>query len=178
MTKSLLTIILLLIVMGGFAQPDQEENPQQQVDAPFQPETNRNPAIIEVGYESGIAGGYDRYKFSFFYGLGEIDHFYFGLGVGARFYIDSQTFVMPVLANARVFFIDTGTTPFLSLDAGYSFNMSSNDPKLGALLSPKLGVRFRPRQGSGIELSVGYEYQAGGVSDELEAVSFNIGFLL
>ncbi len=91
--------------------------------------------------------------------------FYPSFSIGLHYYKEYKETgaYVPLFATAKYNFTKEGISPYVSLDAGYSFlvpfsDYASDYVKLGVMFNPHFGVDFPISKGSiGVEL--GYKYQ-------------------
>jgi hypothetical protein len=87
-----------------------------------------------------------------------------GFGIGLHSY-DNLGFV-PLFFDARYYFLDDLATPFLAVDAGYSFTIQEVyglDDNIkyfgGTYLNPAAGIKFNTRKSKALAFSIGYRLQ-------------------
>lgn len=124
------------------------------------PDINGPHRIAEVGYQMGV-GDYamDRWKMNFIYGYQFNSTFSIGLGTGLRYYFEEETALIPVFTDIRTTLMDRKVSPYLSLAAGYSFDLTNDPDGAGFLFNPALGVRFMASETVAVHVGLGYEMQ-------------------
>jgi hypothetical protein len=137
---------------------------------------------IEVGYiidagSSNIAGKKVNIMTSY-----QINPFFsVGVGTGLRYYPDIKTSLIPLLSDFKVHFLNKKVSPYLAVIFGYSFNVSNNWEKTGALFNPRVGISCKVGDKSAINVGIGIEKQTinhsfGSYSDEAAGAGINFGF--
>ena len=88
------------------------------------------------------------------------------LGVGGGFGVEKfDEQVIPVFADIRYNFLKGGITPFIYLQAGYSYPLgksptgNTNEVKGGALINPGVGLRLNFTAHNALIFSLGWRYQ-------------------
>ncbi len=92
---------------------------------------------------------------------------YISAGIGLGINIHSRLFLLPVFVGVRGNFLPGRVTPFVAIDAGYSYtrqeiiggSILTNDNKGGLLFSPAIGVKFYVVPKMALNLSLGFRYQ-------------------
>ena len=129
---------------------------------------------IQLGYNVGASGGYDRISLNIINGYSFNSYFSTGLGVGLRYYPKSEALLIPVFMHLRAHFIDKMISPFLSADLGYAFGSAQ-----GVYLCPTLGFSINFSNKNRLLIGFGYELQndnSGYGSYNSNAILVNIGF--
>jgi hypothetical protein len=132
--------------------------------------------IFEVGHLFGT-GEYsiNRLKLNLILGHQVNPYYYFGFGLGLRYYYAStvsngnyyytHATVIPILSDFRVNFIDNAVSPYLSCGIGYSLYWNealSEFQGIGILFNPTAGVTFKVANRSAIHVGIGFENQYWG----------------
>lgn len=84
------------------------------------------------------------------------DYFYLGGGTGLVADDKFNTFAIPVFARAEVDFTTTKVRPYVSLQAGYDFNVSGDDSY--ARINPMVGVKAPLSNTVDVNLGFGYTH--------------------
>ena len=121
--------------------------------------------IAEAGFLFGV-GQYvaNRQKIDVINGYQINPYLSLGFGAGVRRYrIDNLSgYLFPIYGDLRVNFTDSKISPYLSVDAGYSFGNTA----VGLFLSPAAGVTMKIARKTAVNIGLGYEMQR-----------FSIGYL-
>ncbi len=112
-------------------------------------------------------------------------YFSLGVGVGLKYYPDSETTMVPVFADLRATFTRKNITPFVALGIGAPV-ISDAVGSVGFFFNPHVGAHFRlPDSKIGLNVSVGYEMQEATIIENQGysqvttshgAVSLKVGF--
>ena len=131
--------------------------------------------FIDVGGGFGVGKygkGLGLFSFQTSHGYQFNPYFYLGVGVGVDRYIGEgldpfsagflDKFFFPIFADARVNFLDKSITPFFDAKIGYSIHeyaSSSFIPNLNPYFNPNLGVSFKLKKKTALNLGIGYIMQ-------------------
>lgn len=85
--------------------------------------------------------------------------FFLGFGTGLRYYFDSHAALIPLFVGIRINFIEDNTSPYLSINACYSFDASNKLQATGYLLNLIAGVSLMLSDKSAINIGLGYKMQ-------------------
>lgn len=98
--------------------------------------------------------------------------------------VSDARFLVPVFSDVRINLMDKIISPYISLDVGYTFVLTSWDteaePVPGLYFNPVSGIEYEFIGGNAFIIGVGYFLQridlpyTGGV---YSAISLNIGFI-
>ena len=79
--------------------------------------------------------------------------------------IDSSFMMLPIFVDIRGYLPTSGPiTPYASVKAGYTFNLSDGFGGAGIYLAPSVGAKYNLTPKIGLTLSVGYTFQGLGES--------------
>lgn len=84
---------------------------------------------------------------------------FLGFGTCLRYYFDSHPALIPLFVDIRINFIEDDISPYLSRNAGYSFDASIKLQATGYLLNLIAGVSLMLSDKSAINIDLGYEMQ-------------------
>jgi len=146
------SVVFLFVFLTSwvFAQSDHQEDFEDfSIDNDFR---LGYKGIFEMAYQQGES---ERLKLDAIIGLQIGQTFSVGFGSGVRYYFDVESILIPLFADFRVNILKKPVTPYLSFEAGYTFNGRKNG---GLLLAPTIGVSFKLYK-SVINLGIGYEMQ-------------------
>lgn len=116
-----------------------------------------NEFSFHVGYDFGLEKGQlGMLTFQPEYGHYFNEYFYLGAGTGLTVDDKFNSFAIPVFARAEVDFTTTKIRPFVSLQAGYDFNVSGDDGY--ARVNPMVGVKAPLSNTVDINLGFGYTH--------------------
>ena len=111
--------------------------------------------FVELGYTPGVGEyGENRLNFMTAHGCQCSPFFFIGVGTGINYYTSPELVSVPIFADFRGTFIDSGISPFIDLKAGYSIIDVD-----GLFISPSVGCRFGIGKNTAMNISVGYEMQ-------------------
>lgn len=147
--KLFLTVLTILLPFVSFAQ----FSPAIQAYYDFGVDKFKNKfygANVILNYSF-----YKQFKAGIGVGIGGADMLYYELNSSDS--RDDAT-LMPVFADAQYRLVKDGISPYVNLDAGYTFAISSNIDNPGFFILPAFGVSFPLKKGA-INLQVGYKYQ-------------------
>lgn len=114
---------------------------------------------VETGGSVALGGyGDGVFSFSTSHGYQFNPYFFLGAGIGVDYHFDYEV-VVPVFANARVYFMDRKTSPFIDVKIGYS---PVGDIQ-GIYFSPSIGVSIGVSKKCAVSISVGYNMQQGDI---------------
>lgn len=153
--------------------------------------------LIELGYGMQVGDkGYDIGKFNFINGYRFSPHFSAGIGVGLRYYAYDvfeenffgysdliETGGIPVFLDLRAHFSKGNVSPYLVLNAGFTFDSQMFEPNL--MISPGAGVKIKVSRKSSFLVGISYDIQEYTLYDfeqeslldeKLTNVSLNLGF--
>jgi hypothetical protein len=143
--------------------------------------------ILDVGYALGTGDyGLNFINLTMVNGYKFNPYFSLGFGTGIRYYLDEDAILMPFFINFKVNFINKAVSPYIALNAGYSFNASNDFESVGFLINPSIGVHFNIVNNFGINIGIGYEgqwaevyehYYYDPVSKAISGISFKLGFV-
>ncbi len=115
--------------------------------------------VFEMG--TGFSGGYMegplRTRIHIINGYRINPWIALGMGFGFRAYPGDDLF-MPLFVDIRTNFLNKKTSPYVSLDAGYGFNLDDVN-RGGPMISPTLGVSVKLKKRFAINLGLSYEWQ-------------------
>jgi hypothetical protein len=115
-----------------------------------------------TGFSFGNAAGPLTTKMNFISGYRVCPWFAAGAGFGFRLYVEDGIY-FPVYADLRVNFVNRNTSPFLTLQGGYSWRSNSNYETGGIMFSTTLGVCVKVKKNFALNIGLNYELQ--GTSD-------------
>ena len=122
----------------------------------YNPRTRGYRGWVETGGAVGIGGwDHDIFSFSTSHGYQFNPYFFLGAGVGVEYFFDYEAVVVPIFANARGYFMDRKTSPFIDVKIGYS---PVGDIQ-GLYFSPSIGVSIGVSKKCAVNLSIGYNLQ-------------------
>lgn len=117
---------------------------------------------LEMGYFFGV-GDYniDYLKFNAIYSYKINPYFFLGLGTGLRYALQVKDALIPFFADFRANLNKNKLPVYLSLDVGYSLDVTSDFKTEGLylLINPAAGVSFRISEKSEINVGIGYDFQ-------------------
>jgi hypothetical protein len=113
--------------------------------------------ILETGFAASIPTGV--VKLDIINGYQFDKHFFLGGGTGMR--IDFETgLVLPLFADFRYNFSDKKSSPYISADLGYRFNLSEGFAPEGFLFSPTGGISFNLSDKMLMNVGLGFTIQS------------------
>lgn len=140
---------------------------------------NGYQAFIELGFSGDISGsGGNRVKLNLINGYRINSHLYTGIGTGVRYTTEGGVPLIPIFADVRYLILRKKTTPYLSLDLGYSFYADNDFTDDGFFLAPTIGTSFRLAPKTSLNIGLGFEFQQIqllGVHEASNGVSLNFG---
>lgn len=111
---------------------------------------------VETGGAIGLGSwGSGIFSFSTSHGYQFNPYFFLGAGMGVEYFFDYETVVVPIFANARGYFMDRKTSPFIDVKIGYS---PVGDIQ-GIYFSPSIGVSIGVSKKCAVSISIGYNMQ-------------------
>lgn len=131
----------------------------------FFPKGSGYAAQLDIGYDQG--GSHEdlnRLHINLMNGYRFGPYFTAGAGLGLRYYTAPRDILVPVFASLKINFLKKRISPFLMLNAGYSFDSSNEDEKIrfqgvGYMVNPSAGFNVFIRGKSYLSLGIGYEFQ-------------------
>lgn len=203
MKKLLICIYFVTLVMISFAgdygdvkdftRDSVQQGKEEQLQGAKTENKVNSAAGVEdkIGLEYGIRMGHygsNFVKVTFMRGYNFNPYFYLGAGTGFKYYFkDHITHLsnygypsIPLFASFRMNFVNHNFTPYLAIDAGYSYIAGYKD--LRFFYNPTFGLRFSIGNKSKMNVGVGYDKQMVKQSDRyydtsayFEAFNVNIG---
>lgn len=125
--------------------------------------------IAELGFGSGNNDKINAFfKAEAINGIQFGEELYMGVGTGLRILMDAGTMwertfptaVVPFYADVRIFLSRGNVAPYLSVDFGYTFDVSEGWSKLGFLFNPMAGISFARHRRFPVHMGMGYNSQA------------------
>lgn len=147
----------------------QEQEPLKPARANSTDTDARYRLIAELGFGSGNNDKINAFfKAEVINGIQFGEELYMGVGTGLRILMEAgsiwertfPTAVVPLYADLRIFLSRGNVAPYLSVDLGYSFDVSEGWSKLGFLFNPMAGVSFARHRRFPVHIGVGYNSQA------------------
>lgn len=114
--------------------------------------------IIEAGY--GIATGtygVDVFNFNFVNGYQLNPKTFVGIGTGIKSFDKGKLNLIPLFADFKYNFLMDKISPYVGMNAGFSFNPDDGFKGEGILFNPSLGVQFKGK--NNLRFNVGINYQ-------------------
>lgn len=144
--RSFLVAIALICSASTFAQVD-SNNIRSNSYAGYR-------GMLDVNYALGVGEhSINRFGVSTIHGYDFNRYIFTGIGVGFNYFYDSESFNLPIFANAR-FLVPFEDNAALFLDCRIGYSLLDAD---GLYLSPALGLRFGRK--TAITFSIGYDFQ-------------------
>ena len=110
--------------------------------------------MLDVNYALGIGEhSINRFGLSTVHGYDFNRYIFTGIGVGFNYFYDSESFNLPIFADAR-FLLPFEDNAAFFLDCRIGYSLLDAD---GLYMSPSFGLRFGRK--TAITLSVGYDFQ-------------------
>jgi len=121
--------------------------------------TNYN-AMVELGYQIGV-GDYEsgRLKLNIINSYQINPYLSVGFLTGLRFYHESEALLLPTCLDFRAGTNFGSLSPYLSVSAGYSFDLTSDFEGFGFIFNPTIGLNFKVSDKMKMNIGVGYEMQ-------------------
>ena len=144
--RSFVVAIALLCSVFSFAQVDSDNNRSNSY-AGYR-------GMFDVNYALGIGEhSINRFGLNTIHGYDFNRYIFTGIGVGFNYFYDSESFNLPIFADARFLLpFEDNAAFFLDCRIGYSL-LDAN----GLYMSPSFGLRLGRK--TAITLSVGYDFQ-------------------
>ncbi len=115
--------------------------------------------IIEVGYASAMDDfGDDFMKFNIINGYRINPYLFFGIGTGFRYHYEYEYFYMPYFIDFRANFLDKNVSPYVSIDAGYSSDLTNSFTGVGFMSNLTIGACFRVGNNKTLIVGIGLGY--------------------
>lgn len=113
--------------------------------------------FVDFSYTLGVGDfgkNHDRVNLMTSHGYQIVPQLFAGVGVGANYYYDDDSWNLPIFAHFRSDILNNDITPFVDLRVGYSLI----DVK-GFYLNPSIGCRFAVSDNIALNVGVGYTLQ-------------------
>lgn len=118
---------------------------------------------IDLGYTLGTGiFALDRIELTTSHGYQIIPYLYVGAGAGVSYYLDYDSFALPIFANVRAYILDNSISPYVDLKIGYSVL----DLK-GFYMNPSIGCKvyaFNVSAGYALQKQKEWDINRGGIS--------------
>lgn len=161
--KAKLTILLLLItIIGVYAQPDPGIAPSPALNYDWRPGII---SITELGGGPGLGTTNVQYA-KYFYGITTMAGYQFTrniktcLGVGVSRHNDG--FLYPIFADVRFSFSANEIVPFVAAQGGLNFDFNDSGNAVWPYINPSVGVKWVAANRTGLSLSAGVLSMSGG----------------
>ncbi len=161
MRTTLSLLLLLISIMGAFAQPDQRIAKSPKVTYDWRPGF---VSITEVSAGNGI--GVTDVAFSkYYYGITTMAAYQFtrnikaGAGIGIQFHNDGTLF--PLFIDARFNLNAQEFVPFLSATGGLGLNFDNFRDQTYVYVNPAAGIRWVAARKTGVSLAAGLMMMSG-----------------
>jgi len=177
--RTKLTLLLLLIsIMGAYAQPAQRIAKSPKVNYDWRPGF---VSITELTGGLGLADtGSELSKY--YYGITTIAAYQFsrnikaGAGAGVQFHNGGTLF--PLFADVRLNLNSNEVVPFIAGAGGLLLNFSDIIEETRVFLHPSVGVRYIAANRTAIAFSTGLMVSTGGPAERKSYISFRLGMEL
>jgi hypothetical protein len=114
--------------------------------------------ILEAGYGMGTGTyGFDVFNFNFVNGYQLNKKMFVGIGTGFKSFNNGKLNLLPLYADFKYSFLNEKISPFLSMNAGFSFNPNDGFKGEGILFNPSLGVQIKGK--NNVRYNIGLNYQ-------------------
>lgn len=144
--RSFVVAIALLCSAFSFAQVDSDNNRSNSY-AGYR-------GMFDVNYALGIGEhSINRFGLSTIHGYDFNRYIFTGIGVGFNYFYNSESFNLPIFADAR-FLLPFEDNAAFFLDCRIGYSLLDAD---GLYMSPSLGLRLGRK--TAITLSIGYDFQ-------------------
>ena len=179
--KKVLIIILVSISYIGMSQQYSRHDDNTHIDKGFE-------SKINIAYGNGV-GDYKNnlismdviagYRFSPFYSM--------GIGASLVLYLPDNYKHVPIYMNMQINFSKSVVSPYIGLDAGYTYGRNADNEKggVGAYLKPNAGLNIKLSNSIALDLGFGYRTQFTRIKDystnykdiKLNSFTFNVGII-
>lgn len=93
-------------------------------------------------------------------GIGSSDMLYYkSYNKGDSYDSRETVMILPLYGHGKINFTQTGISPYLSLNAGYTLSLTSSYDDPGLMIKPSFGVDFPLKNKGSLFAQVGYKYQ-------------------
>lgn len=172
---------MVSISVIGFSQQYSRHDNNTHIDKGFETKINLGYGFGMGEYKNNlfmmniVAG----YRFSPFYSM--------GIGTSLALYVTDNLTQVPIFLNMQINFSKTAVSPYISLDAGYTYGLNADNEKggVGAYIAPNAGLNIRLSNSIALNLSIGYRtqfmrirhYSTNYKDIKLNSYTFNVGLI-
>lgn len=174
--RTKLTLLLLLIpILGAYAQPDERIAKHPWVTYDWQPGF---VSITELTAAPGL-GLVDDGLSKFYYGLTTVAGYQFSrnikVGLGAGFHIHEDETLFPLYLDLRLNMNSQQIVPFVSGAGGVMISFQDLEGRTRVFINPGLGVKYVAAKRVGVSFSTGLMVTTGGPNARKSFVNFKLG---
>jgi len=174
--KTKLSLLLLLVsIIGAYAQPDQRIAKNPIVSYDWQPGF---VSITEVTAAPGL-GLVDDGLSKFYYGLTTVAGYQFSrnikVGLGTGFHIHQDETLFPLYLDLRLNMNSQQIVPFVYGAGGVLLSFQDLEGRTRVFINPGLGVKYVAARRVGVSFSTGLMVTTGGPNARKSFVNFKLG---
>ncbi len=174
--KTKLSLLLLLVsIIGAYAQPDQRIAKNPIVSYDWQPGF---VSITEVTAALGL-GLVDDGLSKFYYGLTTVAGYQFSrnikVGLGTGFHIHQDETLFPLYLDLRLNMNSQQIVPFVYGAGGVLLSFQDLEGRTRVFINPGLGVKYVAARRVGVSFSTGLMVTTGGPNARKSFVNFKLG---
>lgn len=188
MKKLLFTLLLIVAVVGMQKNGIASTGTNYNADGTFlTPQPQKTKAILEAGIQTGLNKySWDGFKLNISGEYQLHSRFSVGAGAGFRHYFEKEGNLIPIFGVAKAYLKEKGTTPFISVAAGYAFSTKNQFKAQGLHANGLIGYVFTLADGVQMSLGVNveiqqmifYKFEGSTIPIEFREITNNLGITL